>query len=55
MIPENLLACALKRAIVKEFASIIVVKSLLELHFTKVDAIFWEFFSTEKMSIVAAS
>jgi hypothetical protein len=29
MIPENLLACALKRMIVKEFASMTLVKCLL--------------------------
>ncbi len=40
MIPENLLACALKRLMVEEFASMIVVKCLLQLHLTKMDAFF---------------
>jgi hypothetical protein len=38
MIPENLLAYALKRLMAKEFASMIVVKCLLQLHLTKMDA-----------------
>jgi hypothetical protein len=40
MIPENLLSCALKRLKDKEFVSIIVLKCLLELHFTKMDTVF---------------
>ena len=40
MIPENLLHCALKRLIVQEFASIYVLKCLLQLHFTDLDAFF---------------
>ncbi len=40
MIPENLLDCALKRPIVQEFASMTVVKCLLQLHLTKMDAFF---------------
>jgi len=40
MIPENLLSCALKLLMGKDFVSMIVLKCLLQLHFTKLDTFF---------------